>query len=45
MSNQSVQTLVRKSGLTIESVIDRLGVVLLLALGVTTAGATLLTGF
>lgn len=45
MSNQMVQTFVRKSGLTIETVIDRIGVVLLLALGVTTAGATILVGF
>jgi hypothetical protein len=45
MSNQSVQTMVRKSGLTIEAVIDRLGMVLLLSLGVATAGATMLVRF
>jgi len=45
MTIQHTQAMARKSGLTLERVLDQLGVLFLLALGLSTAGATLLVGF
>lgn len=45
MTIQQTQAMARKSGLTLERVLDQLGVLFLLALGLSTAGATLLVGF
>lgn len=44
MSNQNTQTIVRKIGFSFERVADQLGVFMLLALGLSTAGATILVG-
>ncbi len=45
MTTQQAQTVARKSGLGLERVLDGLGVLFLLALGLSTAGATLMVGF
>jgi hypothetical protein len=42
---QTGQTAPKAHGFNIERIIDQLGVALLLILGVTTAGATILVGF
>jgi hypothetical protein len=44
MSTQNTQTISHKIVVTIERAADQLGMLLLLALGVTTAGATILVG-
>jgi hypothetical protein len=44
MSNQNAQTTARKTRFTVESVADRIGTLVLLVLGVSMAGATILVG-
>jgi hypothetical protein len=43
MTSQNIQT-VRKAGFSIESVADRIGTLILLVLGVSMAGATIMVG-
>jgi len=44
MTTQNVQTVVRKAGFSIESIADRLGTLILLVMGISMAGATILVG-
>jgi hypothetical protein len=44
MSNQSVQTMAHKTSFSLGGLADQLGVLILLALGLSTAGATILVG-
>jgi hypothetical protein len=44
MSNQNTQTIARHSIFSIEAIADRVGVFLLLMLGLSTAGATIMVG-
>jgi hypothetical protein len=44
MTKQNVQIATRKAGFSIESVADRIGTLILLVMGVSMAGATIMVG-